>query len=75
MSRPAKLGFRAQMVSEPIIHIVIKRYPEPGDVESLTEAILRFYRGEHPGRTFEASFNDSTAREEMEIMIFETTED
>jgi hypothetical protein len=63
------------MVNEPIFHIVVKRYPEPGDVQSLTQAILRFYRGEHPGRTFEASFSDSTGKEEMEIIIFETTED
>jgi hypothetical protein len=63
------------MVSEPIIHILVKRYPERGDVQDLTQAILRHYREAHPDRTFEGSFDDSTQREEMEILIFDTTED
>jgi hypothetical protein len=42
---------------------------------SLTQAILRHYREAHPDRTFEGSFDDSTQREEMEILIFDTTED
>jgi hypothetical protein len=63
------------MVSEPIIHILVKRYPERGDVQELTQAILRHYREAHPDQTFEGSFDDSTQREEMEILIFDTTED